>query len=483
MLKKIRLVLSVILFSLITFYFLDFAGILSVRFHVLTHIQFVPALLAHNLAILIFFVLLTLLFGRIYCSSICPMGVFQDIVVWFSGKTAKKKKYTYSKPKTILRWSVLAVTVVLFFCSITSLLGLLDPYSAYGRVAVHLFKPVYMAVNNLLAHFFTGFRMMDIFILSLYSFIVALITFLSIGFLAWKYGRTFCNTICPAGTILGFLGKYSFFKINIDSEKCIACGTCAAKCKASCIDAKEKTVDNSRCVDCFNCVDSCKFDALSYTSRKKAAEKTEKAVDEGKRRFLLAGLTTAIAAPTLFAKEKASLLAGGKFNTRRTPISPPGALSTEHLLKHCTSCHLCISKCPSKALKPAFMEYGIGGMMQPVMTFEKGFCNFNCTVCSNVCPNHALRPLTKEEKHKTQVGYAVLDKEICIVSTKYRGCGACAKHCPTQAIKMTTYKGELTIPVINANTCVGCGQCEFVCPEQAIYVEGNEVQKIVTQIN
>jgi ferredoxin len=433
------------------------------------------------------------------------MGVFQDIISWMSKKTArKKKKYTYSKPKTILRWSIVGVTTVLFFSGITLLLGLLDPFSAYGRMATHLFKPAYMAGNNLLASIFTNFDnyrfyFMDIFIFSVFSLVVAIITFLVIGFFAWKYGRTFCNTICPVGTLLGVPGKYSFFKIKIDSGKCTGCGICAAECKASCIDAKGKTVDNNRCVDCFNCVDSCKFNALSYTSRKETVEKTViTTVDEGKRKFLLAGITTAIATPALLAnekinlltslhhhrhgrgKEKVNLLTGGISYIRQTPISPPGALSTRHLSKHCSSCHLCISKCPTNVLKPAFMEYGIGGMMQPVMFFEKGFCNFDCTICSNVCPNHALKPLTKEEKHKTQVGYVVFNKDICIVPTKHKSCGACAEHCPTQAVRMIPYKGGLTIPTINTDICVGCGACEFICPTRpykAIYVEGNEVHQ------
>ena len=487
MLKKIRVILSVILFTLITFYFLDFAGILPFQFHALAHIQFVPALLGLNFAILIFLILLTLFLGRIYCSSICPMGIFQDIVSWISKRAAKKKKrYTYSKPKTILRWSVLIAIVVLFFFGITSLLGLIDPYSAYGRMATHLFKPVYMAGNNLLASIFTSFDnytfyLVDIFIFSVFSFIVAIVTFLAIGFLAWNYGRTFCNTICPVGTVLGVLSKYSFFKIRINTEKCTSCGVCAAKCKASCIDTKGKKVDNNRCVDCFDCIGSCKFDALSYSSLKKTATKMEMTtVDERKRKFLLAGITAAIATPSILAKEKANLLTGGKSYTRQTPISPPGALGTEHLLKRCSSCHLCISKCPTQVLKPAFMEYGIGGMMQPIMFFEKGFCNFDCTVCSNVCPNHALRPLTKEQKHKTQVGYVVFNEDICIVPTKLKSCGACAEHCPTQAVRMIPYKDGLTIPTIDTDICVGCGACEFICPVRpfkAIYVEGNRVHQ------
>ena len=108
MLRKIRIGISVVLFSLITFFFLDFAGILPNSFHRLAHLQFIPALLSFSVGILIFLILLTLLFGRFYCSTICPMGIFQDIVARVSKSVGKKRKrYGYSPAKNILRWVIL----------------------------------------------------------------------------------------------------------------------------------------------------------------------------------------------------------------------------------------------------------------------------------------------------------------------------------------------------------------------------------------
>lgn len=275
----------------------------------------------------------------------------------------------------MLRWGVLGVTAIAFLFGFTVILGLLDPYSAFGRMTVNVFKPVYMLGNNLLESIFSSFNnytfyQVDASLLSISSFIIGLLTFLVIGFLAWKYGRTWCNTICPVGTLLGFLSRYSLFKVRIDAEKCNHCGLCATKCKASCINSPEQTIDYSRCIDCFDCLGECRQNALSYT----ISFKTKKQVtDASKRRFLLAGLTTAAATPKVMAQAQnvAAAAAGMKSDKRQTPITPPGSVSQEHFQAHCTSCHLCVSKCPSHVLKPAFMEYGLGGMMQPTVFFEK----------------------------------------------------------------------------------------------------------------
>lgn len=490
MLKKVRIVFSVLIFGLITFYFLDFAELLPGKFHVLAHIQFVPALMSFGIIALVILTVLTLLLGRIYCSVICPMGILQDIINWISRKTVnKKKRFRFSPAKNLLRWSVFTITVISFLCGFTVLLGLLDPYSAFGRMVTNVFKPVYMAGNNLLESIFSRFGnytfyQVDASLLSISSFIIGVVTFLVIGYLAWKHGRTWCNTVCPVGTLLGFVSRFSLFKIRIDENKCTHCMICGTKCKASCIDSKNQKIDYTRCVDCFDCLESCKEGALVYSLPSSILKKKQQvtASDASKRRFLLAGITTAVATPKVMAQAQSVLAtATGKVSDKRkTPITPPGSISLTHFQAHCTSCHLCVSKCPSHVLKPAFMEYGVGGMMQPTMFFEKGFCNFDCTVCGDVCPNGAIQPLTIEQKHLTQMGRVVFTKENCIVYTDGTSCGACSEHCPTQALSMVPYKDGLTIPHVDTDICVGCGGCEYVCPARpfrAVHIEGNEVQQ------
>ena len=485
MLKKFRIGISVTLFVLINLFFLDFAGFLPLGFHSVTKIQLVPALLALNVEVLVILLVLSLVFGRVYCSFICPMGVYQDVVAWLSKKFTKKKKYTFSKAMTVLRWTVLAATVIAFIFGFNFLVGLLDPYGAYGRIVTHIFRPAYLAGNNLLEYIFSSFDnytfyKVGIYSLGLLSTLIALATLVGIGLLAWRNGRTWCNTICPVGTLLGFISRYSLFRLQFDDDKCNSCGLCAMKCKASCINSKDKKIDYSRCVTCFNCIEACNRSAMKYAPYKWKKTVTNvpenKTVDESKRRFLSATVVTAVAATSLMGQKVASIT-GKRALKRNLPIVPPGGLNVENLQEKCISCHLCVSKCPSHVIKPAFTEYGLGGMMQPRLYFDHGFCNYDCTVCSDVCPSKALRPLTVEQKHQTQVGQVHFIRHNCIVFTDETNCGACSEHCPTQAVHMVPYKGVLTIPETDVSICVGCGGCEYVCPAKpykAIYVEGLE---------
>jgi ferredoxin len=482
-LKHIRIILAVIAFSLLTFFFLDFAGLFPRQYFVLAKIQFVPALLAGSAGIVTILLLLTLIFGRIYCSVICPLGIYQDIVTWIRKRFRPKMKSKYSKEKKALRFGTLILVIATYFAGWTVVLNIFEPYSAWGRIATNVIRPVYMAGNNLLADIFNyfgnyTFYNVHIFTLSLFSFSLALLTLILVTFLAARYGRTWCNTICPVGTVLGYLSKLSLFKVRFNEDKCNSCGLCEMKCKASCIDSKNKTIDYSRCVACYDCLAGCKKKAISYTYKKKKESVPENVADSSKRQFLGTLAAAAIIAPaTAFAQNPLKIKSRTAYK-KQHPLSPPGSISAEHLLNKCTACHLCVSKCPSKVLKPAFLEYGPEGIMQPRMDFIQGYCNYDCTICSEVCPSGALQKLTKEEKHSVQMGHVVFVKTNCVVYTDETSCGACSEHCPTQAVSMVPYKNGLTIPSINPDICVGCGGCEHICPvlpQTAIYVEGNPV--------
>ena len=379
---------------------------------------------------------------------------------------------------------------------IGSLAALLAPYSAYGRIANNLFQPIWLWGNNLFAYLAEragsyAFYEADVWLKSLPTFIIAAATFAVLVVLAGRNGRTYCNTICPVGTILGFLSRYSLFRITIDPEKCNKCSLCSRNCKAACINFKEHQVDASRCVACMNCIEKCKHGAISYKYHpfgKSAVVRTgSEQVNETRRSFFTA---TALVAATSVLKAQEKKVDGGlaaiedkKIPERSTPLTPPGSLSARNMAQHCTACQLCVSVCPNQVLRPST---DIRKLMQPEMSYERGYCRPECTKCSEICPAGAIRPITKADKSSIQVGHAVWIKKNCIPLTDGVQCGNCARHCPAGAIQMVPSipedKDSPKIPVVNVERCIGCGACENLCPARpfsAIYVEGHERHRII----
>ena len=499
MLKKARRLLAAVFFTLITLMLLDFTGTLHTWLGWMAKVQFLPAVLAVNVVIIVVLILLTLVFGRIYCSVICPLGVFQDIVSWIHGKR-KKNRFSYSPAVSWLRYLMLVVMIVAIIVGIGALVALLAPYSTFGRMAQNLFQPLWMLGNNVLAGIAERmgsytFYHTDVWIKSITTFAIAAATFLIIGFLAWRHGRTWCNTICPIGTVLGFFARFSWFKVRFDEDKCKQCSLCSKNCKAACIDYKTMSVDYSRCVVCGNCVDKCSFGALTYSpgpmvSKKKKNESTEvkqeDSVGEGRRAFLLA---TAVAATAALAQEKKKVDGGLAVieekvaPERQTPITPPGSLSANNMARRCTACQLCVSKCPNQVLRPSSE---LSTLMQPIMSYERGYCRPECVACAEVCPTGAIQPITLEEKSAIQIGHAVPIHKNCVAVTDGVDCGNCERHCPTGAIEMVPSDPDdeesAMVPVVNEEKCIGCGACENLCPARpfsAIFVEGHEQHRTI----
>lgn len=500
MLRKIRIILASVFFIGVTLLFLDFTGTIHTWLGWMAKVQFLPALLAMNFGVVAVLLVLTLLFGRVYCSVICPLGVMQDIISWIHGKTKKKNRFrfSYSPAKNVLRYVVLILFCLALILGIHSFVALIAPYSAYGRIASNLLAPVYQWGNNFFAWMAEragsyAFYSTEVWIKSGATFAVAVITFVVVGVLAWKHGRTWCNTICPVGSVLGFFSRFSVFAPVIDTEKCRNCGLCGKQCKSSCINMKEHQIDLSRCVACMDCIDTCKDGAIHYACRygKKAADTTPSDtkgnVDTSKRAFMV---SAAIATTAAAAKAQEMKVDGGLAQIsratkpeRQTPLVPAGSLSIKNFADHCTACQLCVSVCPNQVLRPST---SLMTLMQPEMSYERGYCRPECTKCSDVCPAGAIRPITVEEKSSIQIGHAVVCLDNCVVNTDEVSCGNCARHCPAGAISLVRKNPDdpksLRIPVVNEEMCIGCGACENLCPARpftAIHVEGHEVHKTI----
>ena len=506
-LRKIRIVLAALVFVGLTWLFVDFTGTAHHCVGWMAKVQLLESVLALNVAVIVGLVVLTLVFGRIYCSIICPLGIMQDVFGWL-GKRAKKNRYSYSKALSWLRYGVLAGFVACILLGVGSIVQLLAPYSAFGRIATNLLQPVYVAGNNVLAaiaeHYDSyAFYHGDIWLRALPSLVIAAVTLVVLAVLAWRGGRTYCNTVCPVGTVLSFFSHFSLLKIRFDNEKCRNCSLCTKNCKASCIDYKTHTVDYSRCVVCGDCLKSCKFGALKYGAKrlevrgKRIAQATNDdtqdtsltshpspLTSESRRSFLMASamLTTAALA------QEAKKVDGGLAEIadkvapeRQTPLTPPGSQSARNMALRCTGCQLCISECPNEVLRPSDDWLHL---MQPVMSYERGYCRPECNRCSQVCPAGAILPLRHEDKASTQIGHAVWIKKNCLPLTDGVECGNCARHCPVGAIEMVPSDPDdeesPAVPAVDETRCIGCGACENLCPARpfsAIYVEGHEVHK------
>lgn len=494
LLRITRIVLATFFFVAVTLLFLGAWGV-NLWFGWVAKVQFLPALMALDFGILVVLIILTLLFGRLYCSVICPLGVMQDIFGWL-GRKSKKNRYSYSQEKRVLRYTILGVFVVCLIVGFAPATTLLAPYSAYGRIVNSLFRPLYDLLNNLIASIESNydsylFSEAEIWMRSVTTFVIALLTLIIPGVLAWRHGRTYCNTICPVGTILSFFARFSLLRVQVDESKCNKCSLCEKNCKAAAIDSKNGKVDYSRCVVCGDCLTKCKHGALSYKPLIHSAEKAKSTHSEEpvspERRAVLTGAamligTAAMAQAKIKVDGGLAALEDKQTPRRQTPIVPPGALSARHMQRHCTACQLCVSACPNNVLRPSSDPLRF---MQPEMSFERGYCRPECTHCSQVCPTAAIKPIRPEDKPLIHVGRAVWIADNCIPVRNGDTCGACARHCPVEAIQMveyTTREGRMVfVPAVDSERCIGCGKCEFLCPARpfsAIYVEGNEAHHI-----
>ncbi len=497
-LKTFRVGVSVVFLALIALLFLDFRNIVAPSVTGgLLYLQFIPSLLqfvntaALGAAGFIVIVILTVLFGRVYCSTVCPLGTLQDVIGFIARKKRRRRHFQFSQPHDLLRYSILAITVLLLVAGIGLLLNLLDPFSSFGRIFSNLFRPVVLVVNNAAAITLEQWGVYTLprerwAVIAPLSAGVSLATLMLVVWLAATRGRLYCNTICPVGALLGLLSRISFLRIGIDPDVCKGCRQCEVACKAGCIDYLKKTVDISRCVSCYNCLAVCPGNGLRFENGWR--RRNPKAPpDRGRRGFILNSGLFLLGLSGV--NEPAKKIIQSKPTTipvRVTcPVSPPGSGSIAHFTATCTACHLCVSACPSRVLVPSTFEFGLHGMMQPRMNFHTGHCNYDCTICLNVCPSGAILPLAMEKKKLTQLGVAKFIKENCVVYTDNTDCGACSEHCPTKAVNMVPYPNpvnkRLVIPEVTPELCIGCGGCEHACPTKpykAIYVDGNPVHKL-----
>ena len=366
---------------------------------------------------------LTLLFGRLFCSFMCPLGSFLSFIALFS-KKGRKKIFP------ITGGLILGLFIGAMVFGLALVFRLLDPYSLFGRAIT---APLWFGI--------------------VFFVVILVVTLL--------FGRLFCTSFCPVGLLLSLLAKRSAFGISIP-DACVHCGKCENVCPTGCIDQKKNEVKREYCVMCLDCMTVCPKTGPTFSFLWKKREK-EQAPDLERRKFLAALSVGAVVG-----------LAGGFSMKKIRPgersedllVRPPGAMRESDFLTRCTACGLCVSKCPQKVL-----TLGPAGFGAPRLDFKRGACSADCVTCSSVCPTGALRKIDPERKKTLVIGKVEFTARNCIA---FQGgkCGKCAGVCPTGAITLR----DNGTPKPDAEKCVGCGACQNVCPAAALIVKGVATQ-------
>lgn len=426
-LYRIRLTIAILVFLT------AIAGILGIFYPVrIFDVQFMPLLqrVIVDFSIIALLLLLivcgiTFLCGRVYCSMICPFGILQEITGFIKKLCTLRKPISNKVQNNInfpLKYFISAIVWGIFLGGSAIFIRYLDPYTVFG---------------------------------SAFSLTTAGLIVLGLVVIAvFVKNRIFCTNICPVGTILGLISKFSINKIYM-AESCVSCGMCERNCPAGCINSKEKKVDNEICIKCLKCTNICPKGAMNYGREPKKNVKFN-----FKRRQII----IATAALALFGgMVKAGIVLKDKVVEKlKDIILPPGAVNKERFLNRCLNCNLCVENCPNKIIVKADDEYGAVHI-----DYSKGACDFNCHKCSQVCPSGAIKKLSLEEKQNTRIAMAMINDEKC---TK---CGLCSEACPVHAI----IKADNNIPILNASKCIGCGNCKKACHFGAIEIFGVNEQK------
>lgn len=428
----------------------------------------------------LFTLLITFFLGRVFCGWACPLGFLNDLV----GKI--KKGFKSEKKWFALKYYLLFFTLSGSLFSL-QLSGFFDPISFLIRSLTVFLYPFVVFIFHAFIDLLYSLSFLRSFADCLYdflkeiflparpsyfyqsSFIGALFIFiLGLNLLEKRF---WCKHLCPLGALLGLVSFLPIVRRRV-KENCTSCYKCTHNCTGG-LDIKKKKWFVSECIECFECERICSEGSILRGGKSK-----ELRVNLERRAFFLSVFFGGIMVPIMRLNPRSG---ERQFNPRL--IRPPGSVEESEFLRRCIRCGECMKVCPTGGLQPSFMESGIEGIWTPILIPKIGYCEFSCTMCGQVCPVGAIKKLSREEKKRTKIGLAFIDKNRCLPYAFGISCIVCEEVCPTpkkaifleegEFITLTGKKRKVKLPKVDPQLCVGCGICEAKCPVSdfsAIYV-------------
>jgi MauM/NapG family ferredoxin protein len=408
-------------------------------------------------------IVLTLVFGRFFCSWMCPMGVLHHMLGFLGRKRKVLQRVEQNVPRSShkIKYAVLAVMLGLAAAGSTQI-GLLDPIASTWR---GLSTSAIPAASNTALGLYQGERHFQ------WGTFITIVFFGALA-LNFVYPRFYCRVLCPLGALLGLLSKFSLFRISKDPNKCNECDVCGADCQGAA--DPQGTVRATECMVCLNCTAGCKRGGLAYRflpSLKLSRTET----DLSRRKWITAGVAGVAAVPLMRASD------GVDPRPNPARVRPPGALDEPDFLAKCLKCDACMKVCPTNGLQPALHEAGLEGFWTPILIPRIGYCEHSCTLCGQVCPTGAIKNLKiadkvgeMPQKPPVRIGSAYFDKGRCLPWGYGTECIVCEEVCPTSPkaiyFKLETITARdgtqktLKLPYVDLDHCTGCGTCENRCP-------------------